>query len=141
MEKPIKNWHPYTVKFPMCDEPYMSKEEMIEEAKKAGIRNQRLYELGFSHANCGGMCVRGGQAHFANLYKQFPDRFLWLENFEKEMQNELGKDVTILRRQVNNERVPFPLSQLREILESDADFGQIDMFDVGGCGCFVNYDD
>lgn len=137
---PLKNWAPYKVEFPMCEPPYVTKEEMLQESEKRGIKRQRLYELGFSHSNCSGMCVRGGQKHFIHLLETFPDRFAWLENYEKEMQDHLGKPVTILRRTKNGKRENLPLSQLRAEVEAN-NFEQLDLFDIGGCGCFVTYDE
>jgi hypothetical protein len=60
----VRGWAPWTVRFPMCDPPYLSKQDMLDAARAAGITPPRLYELGFSH-NCGGVCVRGGQKHWA----------------------------------------------------------------------------
>ena len=33
---------------------------------------------------------------------------------------------------------PYPIRQLNIDLKSEPE--QIDLFDIGGCGCFVNYD-
>ncbi|MGO4219514.1 hypothetical protein AB4Z03_26785 [Bacillus sp. YAF12_1] len=137
-KSPVKNWSPYKVEFPMCEEPYINKEEMLDELSHKGIEIPRLYKMGFSHNNCGGMCVRAGQAHFINLLKKLPDRFEWLENYEKEMQVYLGKDVTILNRVRNGKRENLSLEQLRIEFEQK-NLEQIDLFDFGGCGCFVNY--
>ena len=41
---------------------------------------------------------------------------------------------TMLRRQVDGERVPYSLRQLREDHENQM---SIDAFDLGGCGCFA----
>jgi len=42
-------WAPWTVRFPMCDQPYLSKQDMLDAARAAGLEPPRLYELGFSH--------------------------------------------------------------------------------------------
>lgn len=133
---PRKNWSPYQVEFPMTEAPYLSKQDMLSELKKRGIEVPRLYNLGFSHNNCSGMCVRGGQGHFIHLLKTFPDRYEWLENYEKEMQEYLGQKVTILKRTRNGKQENLSLQQLREDYEAD-NKDQIDLFDIGGCGCFV----
>ncbi|MBR8661144.1 hypothetical protein [Brevibacillus sp. NL20B1] len=134
---PKKNWLPYRVEFPMAEEPYVTKEEMLAELEAIGIRRPRLYEMGFAHNNCGGFCVRAGQGHFANLLNKMPERFAEHEAKEEEMRQFLGKDVSILKRTVKGEKQTYTLRQLREDIERDQ---QIDMFDIGGCGCFVNYD-
>jgi hypothetical protein len=135
---PVKNWEPYKVEFPMCEEPYLTKEDMLAFLQKKGIEVPALYKLGFSHNNCGGMCVRGGQGHFIHLLNKLPDRFAALEVFEKDMQEYLGKDVTILKRTRNGIQENLSLEQLR--LEYWSTPEQLDLFDIGGCGCFVNYD-
>jgi hypothetical protein len=137
---PKKNWSPYQVEFPMIEPPYLSKKDMLSELKKRGITAPRLYELGFSHNNCSGMCVRGGQGHFIHLLQQFPDRYKWMEGYEKEMQEYLGQEVTILKRTIKGVQENLTLQQLREEFETD-NKDQIDLFDVGGCGCFVNYEE
>lgn len=136
-EAPRKHWHPYQVNFPMCEEPFVSKDEMINELENLGIDQPRLYKMGFSHNNCGGFCVRAGQGHFANLLKQMPDLYKYHENKEEEMRKFLNKDVSILRRTRNGERFNLTLKQLREEIETDQT-DSIDMNDIGGCGCFVN---
>lgn len=136
---PTKNWAPYKVEFPMCEEPYLAKEDMLAELERIGIEVPRLYKMGFSHNNCGGFCVRAGQGHFANLYRQLPELYKHHEQKEQEMREFLGKDVSILRRTRNGERINLTLKQLREELEAEQT-DQIDMFDIGGCGCFVDVD-
>jgi hypothetical protein len=54
----VRGWAPWTVRFPMCDEPYLSKQDMLDAARAAGLAPPRLYELGFSHNNCGGVRPR-----------------------------------------------------------------------------------
>lgn len=134
---PVKNWAPYKVEFPMCLEPYITKDEMLQYLETVGIEIPKLYKLGFSHNNCAGMCVRAGQGHFVNLLKQLPERFEEIEQMEKDMQEYLGKDVTILKRTRNGIQENLSLSQLR--IEYQEKPEQLDLFDMGGCGCFVSY--
>lgn len=68
-----------------------------------------------------------------------PDLYKYHENKEEEMRNFLKKDVSILRRTRNGERFNLTLKQLREELESNQT-ENVDMNDIGGCGCFVNLD-
>jgi hypothetical protein len=134
---PRKNWAPYEVQFPMCEEPLIDKADMMNYLTEIGIEIPKLYKLGFSHNNCSGMCVRGGQGHFINLLKTMPERYAEVEKVEKEMQEYLQADVTILKRTRNKVKENLSLEQLR--LEYEADkTEQIDLFDIGGCGCFVD---
>lgn len=137
---PIKNWAPYQVRFPMCEPPYLSKQDMLDQLKKLGIKVPKLYKLGFSHNNCGGRCVRGGQGHWVQLLENIPERYREVENIEKEMQEYLEKDVTILKRTTKGETENLSLEKLRKEYEAGKR-DQIDMFDIGGCGCFVQMED
>lgn len=134
--KTTENWLPYTVKFPMCNEPYVSKDELLEELNLLGIKTPRLYTMGFSHNNCGGFCVRAGQAHFKNLLEQKPDLYKYHEQKEQEMREFLDKDISILRRQIKGVKYRLTLKQLREEIEQN-NLENIDLDDFGGCGCMV----
>lgn len=135
----VKHWKPYTIKAPMTEAPYIEKNDMFRILKYQGIQKPRLYDMGFVHNNCGGFCVRGGQGHFINLLKQKPDLYHYHEGKEQEMREYLGRDdVSILTRTVKGEDQTYTLRQLREDYENGLG-RQIDMFDIGGCGCFAQY--
>lgn len=137
----IKHWAPYTVKAPMTEPPYQDKLDMHRIDKEDGIKKQRLYEQGFGHANCGGFCVRGGQGHFINLLQNNRDYYLFNESKELEMQNFLDRDdVSILTRTVEGKEENVTLQKLREEWESGLGL-QVDLYDIGGCGCFAQYDE
>ena len=70
---------------------------VLDWLKREGIEPPRLYKLGFPHNNCGGFCIKAGQAHFLHLMKTFPDRFAYHEAKEQEIRDYLGADVSILR--------------------------------------------
>ncbi|MFJ6348620.1 hypothetical protein ACIQKB_03985 [Streptomyces sp. NPDC092046] len=93
----VRGWDPWTVDAPLIRPPYTDKRDLIAEAKAAGLPTPRMYDLGFEHANCGGACVKGGQAQWARLLEVFPERYAKAERFEERMRAKLGKDVAILR--------------------------------------------
>lgn len=130
-----KNWYPYNVMFPMCNAPYLDRSEMLEELKKDGIEVPRLYELGFSHNNCGGFCFRAGIGHFKNLLDKMPERYKYHEEMEQELIKYLKNDkqISILTRTRNGVKENVTLKQLRE----ENNFTQLELFDIGGCGCFT----
>jgi hypothetical protein len=136
IEAPKRNWKPYKVEFPMTEEPYLSKDDMFNMLEKKGIKKPQLYEMGFSHNNCGGFCVRAGQGHFINLLKKMPERYKYHEEKEQEMINFIGKEQSILRKVVKGKKELLTLKKLREEYETKPE--NIDLFDIGGCGCFVN---
>lgn len=127
---PIReHWKPWEVRFPMMEQPYIVKEEMIFAVSELGITPPRLYLAGFNHNNCGGMCCRAGVAHWAHLLEEIPERYAMAEAMEESFGG-----ATMLTRSVGGERVPYSLKQLREDRENQLTF---DAYDLGGCGCFV----
>jgi 3'-phosphoadenosine 5'-phosphosulfate sulfotransferase (PAPS reductase)/FAD synthetase len=130
-----RHWAPWPVIAPLCDPPYLAKPDLFAWIEREGMTVPRLYRMGFSHNNCGGFCVRAGVGHFANLYKQLPERYKHHEAQEEALRAYLGKDQSILSRVREDEKRPLPLSELRRELDADK---QVDMFDLGGCGCFVD---
>lgn len=132
----VRGWAPWTVDAPLTRPPYYDKQQLIAKARALGLPTPRLYRLGFAHNNCGGGCVKGGQAQWARLLAVFPDRYARAEANEQRMRERLGKDVSILRDRTGGTTKPLTLAALRERLQSQPD--QLDLFDEGGCGCFTD---
>jgi hypothetical protein len=126
---------PRPVLAPLCNAPYLSRTDIFADLAARGITRPRLYDMGFAHANCGGFCVRAGQGQFAQLLKVMPKRYAEHEAAEQAFRERLGKDVSILRDRRGGTTSPLTLTALRERIEQTPE--QIDMFDLGGCGCFV----
>jgi hypothetical protein len=119
---------------PLCDTPlYPAQIKSMLEI--AGIKQPRLYDMGFSHNNCGGFCVKAGQGHFSKLLKNLPKRYAKHENMEQAIRTFLGKDVSILKDTRGGEKKPLTLKNLRLRIEAGE---TVDMFEIGGCGCFVD---
>jgi len=132
-EKAQKAWLPYKIESPMCESPYLNKEDMKRMIADDGIELPRLYKMGFAHNNCGGGCVKAGIGHFAKLLDEFPERFAMWESNEEMIRQHLGKDVSILRRTKNGIKSRFTLKQLREERQG---LTTSELCDIGGCGCF-----
>lgn len=96
-EKAKPYWAPYEVKAPLCDPPYVDGEDILAAMREAGIKQPRLYDMGFGHNNCGGFCVKAGMASFQTLLEQLPERYEYHERKEEALREYLGKDVTILQ--------------------------------------------
>lgn len=123
---------PVETRFPLIDSNLKDKniKEIIEKEWK--IRLPEMYYLGFSHANCGGRCVRGGLNHYEHLYKTWPDVYKQQEEMENRLREMLG-DVTILKR---NSR-PLTLKDFREEIEAGVNVISFDPDenDVVPCVC------
>lgn len=131
-----QGWAPWTVSAPLTLPPYRDKDQLRAEARAAELIDPRLYRLGWSHNNCGGGCVKGGQAQWIRLLKVFPERYARAERAEVKMRALLGKDVSILRDRRGGQTKPLTLAALRRRIEQEPE--QLDLFDEGGCGCFTS---
>ncbi|MFF8990060.1 hypothetical protein ACF09H_08960 [Streptomyces sp. NPDC014983] len=107
-------WKPWRTRFPLCSkwEPPRTKSELLQEARALGVTPPRLYELGFSHNNCGGTCVRAGMRQWRHLLDVMPDRYAYAEAQEEDLRRLLGP-VTILRQRRKGVARPLPLAELR----------------------------
>ena len=127
-------WKGWVCESPLLAEPLVEKGAADVILAALGVAPPRLYALGASHNNCGGLCVRAGQGAFAWAYRAIPEVFAEWERHEERLRDQLG-DVAILRDRRGGEVKPLPLAVLRDRIERTPH--QIDMFDIGGCGCFV----
>lgn len=129
-------WEPYTVQAPLCQKPFVLKSQLLNDLDQVEIKPPRLYGMGFAHNNCGGFCIKAGQAQFKLLLEKFPKRYAAHEEREREIRSFLNKDVSILRRVKGGVSSNLTLEQLR--LEVEIKSKDIDENDWGGCGCFMD---
>lgn len=126
-------WEPYRVECVLTEPPYLFKEQMLDLFRERGIEPPRLYAQGFAHANCGGACVRGGQAQWELLLRVNRPRYMEWEGEEEATRDLLRSDVSILRDRVGGAVTPLTLRRFREGLDSQP--GLFDGDDWGACGC------
>lgn len=132
-QRSIVLWQPWRIDSPLLHQPYMSKPDLLERFRQRGINPPALYDLGFPHANCGGACVRGGQAQWELLLRVNRPRYLQWETEENQTRRELGKDVSILRDRTKSTTRPLTLTAFRERIDNQP--GMFDPTDWGACGC------
>lgn len=125
---------PYPCWFPLNEAPYMDKCHISEKWEARGIKSPRLYAQGFSHANCGGFCVKAGQAHFALLYRTNRERYLYHADKEAQFRREINPKATILRDRRGGTTKPMTLHEFAERIERGEAYDQDEW---GGCGCFA----
>ncbi len=130
------SWAPYTVRTPLVEEPFYSKRDILEVLKLMEIEPPRLYQMGFPHNNCGGFCVKAGQGQFKLLKQHFPERYQHHQDQEEALRQHLGKDVAILRDRRGGDTKPLTLAKFAEMMDDNP--RQLDLFDLGGCGCFTD---
>jgi hypothetical protein len=129
-------WAPYRVEAPMTEAPYLDRADMLAACERAGIDVPRLYRAGFPHNNCGGFCVRAGQAQMELLMREHPERYAFHEAEEQKLRDHLGKDIAILRDRTGGTLTPLTLRGFRKRIEDQPNL--FDPLDFGGCGCFVD---
>jgi len=117
---------------PLCDKPWISKRECLEWARHEGIEPPRMYDMGFPHANCGGFCIKAGQASFKLLLKNFPERYAFHEAEEEKMRQKVGNHSIMNDRRGDGKKKVLTMRQFRERIESDPENYELDL---GGCGC------
>lgn len=175
-----KNWSSFQVEMPMI-EFNIWKDVAL---KKYDIKQPALYDMGFSHNNCWGRCVKAGQGHWKLLKDRMPDVFkktleqewhLWVvassyryiksmdipEDVRQILYDELDDayrdyfydravrpktyvhpgfdDYKKVNRYAFMKRDGKPLTLRDFNLEIESD-PQIDLLDIGGCGCFVSFE-
>lgn len=131
-----RNYAPYKVEYPLCEE-MLYKQEYFEELKQDGLKLPRLYQIGLTHNNCGGRCVKAGIGHWLKLLAKDRNRFLEAENDELTLQRMIGKKYTHLKRRGE----PYSLQQLRYDVEHKTTlFDNEECNDFGACTCFSEID-
>jgi 3'-phosphoadenosine 5'-phosphosulfate sulfotransferase (PAPS reductase)/FAD synthetase len=133
-DRAVKNWYGWDVWSPLTEAPYLSRDDVFNELNRYGIEVPRLYNLGFVHNNCGGFCVKAGQAHFKRLLTEMPDRYLHHEEQQEKLMLAVPNVRPFLRVTINGKLNYLTLKQFRLYVESE---NNIDEFDFGGCGCFL----
>lgn len=149
----VPRWEPWTLWAPMCDEPLIDKPDVLTWLLEEGIEPPRLYAMGFPHNNCGGFCVKAGQAQFKLLLDTMPERFLGHEREEEATRVHIGKNVSVLRDRSKkgiaeyeaefgpitgqkDKTAPLTLRKFRERLGVDT--SDYDAEEWGGCGCALD---
>ncbi|WP_419879438.1 hypothetical protein [Brevibacillus centrosporus] len=191
----VKNWRPFKVEMPLIDHIIYHDEVL----KRHQIRQPTLYDLGFSHNNCNGRCVKAGQGHYRNLKQKMPDvfgkimeqehhlkmcvsayRYITLGNNPKdnippeaiiplEVQEIMLKELDEAYRDyfygrsdgpklyihpassasaeymkirqysfMKKNGAPYPIRDFH--YDDEREPKQIDMYEIGGCGCFSDTD-
>lgn len=109
------------------------KEQVYGIVEADGLRLPRLYGMGFAHNNCGGFCVKAGQASFALLLENLPARYAEHEAKEEAFRKMIGRDVSIMRDRRSGVSKPLTMREFRERHERQPML--VDRSDVGGCTC------
>lgn len=122
----------WSVDFPLLWKPYELRQYTQVSREDWNIEPPRMYGMGYSHANCGGLCVKQGQGDWLRTLINFPKRYAQIEQWETEMRDHpVRKNYSIVRDQSNGTVKPMTLTELRE---RHQDTPQA-RFDFGNNGC------
>lgn len=138
IDRAVSYWKPWRIVTPLADPPYVEKHALLADLEQRGIAAPNLYQQGFPHNNCGGACVKAGQAQWERLLRVRPATYLNAETEEEALRVELG-DVSILRDRADGRLRPLPLRVFRERLEAQP--ALFDMDDWGACSCMTEPDE
>ena len=144
MNKIRERWAPYKVEAPLCmGDHWMDRTEIFKLLKDNNLKLPRLYKLGFAHNNCGGFCVRAGKRQFEKLFRNFPEKYEWHIEQEKEFREVIGRDdVGILRQVHQGKTTIISLEEFKKIIIQKQNLEdnsiQLELFDGEGCGCFIS---
>lgn len=134
IKKAAKHWEPWTVAYPMAEEPLLTSAQVDDWLRREGVEPPRMYAEGFLHNNRKGGCIKAGQAQFKMLLEQRPEVYEEWEREEQRMREFLDRDVAILRDRRGGTTKPLTLLQLRRRVQGDPE--DYDHDDVGACACF-----
>lgn len=105
----------YLVDFPMLWKPYEFRDYGTIIREEWGIEPPRMYAMGYTHANCGGCCVKQGQGDWIRTLINFPERYEKAEAWEREMRkNPINAEYAILKDRTLGETKALTLQELRE---------------------------
>ncbi len=111
----------YSVDFPLLWRPYETRPYTQVCREDWSIEPPRMYKLGYSHANCGGICVKQGRHDWTRTLLNFPERFAAIEQWESEMRKHpVRQNYALLRDQRGGKVTALTLKQVREEHESNA---------------------
>lgn len=125
----------WNVDFPMLWEPIEKRQYTQVSQEDWSIVPPRMYSLGYSHANCGGVCVKQGMGDWRKTIVNFPDRYKKVELWEKEMRDHpIRKNYAIIRDRSGGKTTPVTLTEFRKKTEMQLGTMFSDEFSCVSCG-------
>ncbi|HTH49542.1 MAG TPA: hypothetical protein VMB21_18655 [Candidatus Limnocylindria bacterium] len=109
---------PWPTWFPLNEPPFVTKSHLCDSLRLEGIEPPRLYDLGFSHNNCGGFCVKMGHEQAYRLWLKLPHVFDYHARREDEFRAFVGQDVSILRDRRAGGKLVMTLRELAKRFEA-----------------------
>lgn len=130
-----------TVDLPLMWEPLARPPHRLE-TESWGIKSPRLYDYGFPHNNCGGRCVKQGNAEWRRLLIAFPERYAEVEEWEQAQRAKGGPRAkfAITRERTGGTATPLPLKDMRERFAGDGEQRMLfEPSNEDAFSCFCSY--
>ena len=108
--------HGWKVDFPLLWKPMEARPYPQVVREDWAIEPPRMYEFGYTHANCGGCCVKQGKGDWLRTLKKFPARFAQAEKWEQGMRNHpVREKYAMIRTETVAKGIGgLPLAELRQ---------------------------
>lgn len=111
---------------------------LFSPVEQLGVRGQRMYQQGYKHGNCGGFCIKAGQAHWANRFRVQPERFAYDAMMERKLGAYIGKPVSMLTdRRGSAKKKPLTLDDFEKRLRARPNRKFEYQPGESGCGCMT----
>ena len=95
----MKNYPEINPLFPLIDNR-LTKNDCINMVNSWGVEIPETYKLGFRNNNCFNTgCVQGGIGYWQKIAREYPDKFDYMANIEREISLDKGEPVTICKDQ------------------------------------------
>jgi len=156
-ERAVTRWAPRPVRSLIAEQKLSGGAVERLVCEKYGIRKPRLYDMGFIHNNCGGMCPRGGQGQFAMLLDKRPALYMKHEQRNEWARRSIAQKVQkrmnagiykgkhkhaidaaggFIRVTRDKTTEYLHMKEFRERVQS----GELipARYEMGGCGCFTD---
>ena len=105
----------WSVHYPLLWKPLEHRPYTEVSRQDWGIEPPRMYAQGYSHANCGGRCVKQGLGDWRRTMEYYPERFIEVRDWETEMRDHpIRQKYAILRDQSGGTVTALPLSEFEK---------------------------
>lgn len=112
----------WQVDFPLIwdHEPIEFRDYTVVSRQDWGIEPPRMYGMGYTHANCGGRCVKQGLGDWKRTLLNFPELYTEAEEWEQQMRDHpVRMDYGLLRQQANGKVKALTLQAFRERVDNE----------------------
>lgn len=112
-----KNWtrNGWRVDAPLANDLAINRDYLTNKCQRLFGFVPRLYQMGMSHNNCGGACIKAGHAQWARLLWYLPDVYAWWEKNEEKFRREIGEYTILSEFRIKK---PLTLRQFRERMQA-----------------------